>query len=224
MTACVTLPVSTSLPPMTSGISMPLALHLLEPQLEARALGRARRVVADRLVHRRRRAEDPGRAHERAFYGGVQRGRVRGPGLGRRRALARRASRLVYHELPTAGSRGPTRSTIRWPSACARTSAGSRVAFDDVELEVELGDAVPAGARRRPAAVPCGRGRDLRRARRARRPSERAPRRRHLLRREPLPALRPLPPRRRRGRASAATARSASSTSAGCWRWRASSC
>src|SRR5439155_8272611 len=38
----------------------PLALHLLEPPLQALALGGARRVVPDRLVARGRRAEDGG--------------------------------------------------------------------------------------------------------------------------------------------------------------------
>ena len=41
----------------------PLAGHLREPLLELGALGRARRVRADRLVDGGRRAEDPGGAH-----------------------------------------------------------------------------------------------------------------------------------------------------------------
>ena len=45
-----------------------LVPHLLQAQLEARALGRAGRVVPDRLVDGRRNAEDARSAHDRAFY------------------------------------------------------------------------------------------------------------------------------------------------------------
>ena len=116
----------------------PLVPHLLEPQLQARALRRSRRVVLDRLVHRRRNAEDARGAHAGHSMGvgmDVVAYDVPAWGVGE---LYFRERKLLYHELPRAGSASrragcPSRS----PSAWRRTSAASASRFDDVELEWE---------------------------------------------------------------------------------------
>ena len=114
---------------MTSGISIRSPCICSSAQLEARALGRAGRVVRDGLVDRRRRAEDPGSAHGAgillAWAWTWSRTSRRAGASGE---LWLEGGRLVYHELPRvrgSSRRGGAGRRIRSPSGCRRTSAAS---------------------------------------------------------------------------------------------------
>ena len=87
-----------------------------------------------------------------------------------------------------------------------------------------VGDAATALDRRGAPRGASRRGRLVRRARRARRPSARSAGRGRVLLDEPLRVRRPVPPRRRARTASAATATRGSTSSGGCSRSRVSSC
>ena len=166
---------------------------------------------------------DNSRRSRPAFYGREHgRGRVRRAGLGRRRALLQ-GRKLLYHELPRAGSANAARGS---PSARrahgGRTSAASACASTTSSWSGS-GRPVPGGARALAAGGSLGRGGHLRRARGPRRPAGRAPGGGHVLCREPPSRSSSRATAWSRRAAWAATARSAPTTSAGCSRSRVSS-
>ena len=208
----------------------PLALHLREPDAQLLALGRARRVALDRLVDRRGRSEDARGAHGADCRVGADardaaslRGRRlgRGGAVGRRRPRRRRprpadAGVSFAGAMPETHPRGtpgvPTETLSRKSARedngfvpellqrLHRYFAGEPVSFADVPLDEDWATPFQAALAGGAAQRALGRGRQLRRALRPRRPRAGGARRRHVLRREPLLALRPLPPRRLRRR------------------------
>ena len=68
-----------------------------------------------------------------------------------------RDGKLLYHELPSAGSvDARIAARIRWPSACRRTSAASASSFEDVEVEWEWGTPFQQALAEALRAVPWG--------------------------------------------------------------------
>ncbi len=122
----------TSLPPITSGISMRSLAHLLEPALQALAFGAAGRVVVDRLVARR--AAD-GRSRGCSclvHYGRWTRRTSCGSAAGRaaanRRSPGRSHGDSICSSTTSTAGRGCTRRACRRPSSARSrwTNAGSR--------------------------------------------------------------------------------------------------
>ena len=134
------------------------------------------------------------------------------------------AESSLYHELPRAGSATAVQGSHPLAERMQRVLPRGARPLRRRRARVGVGDAVPGGAGAGAAGGSLGRGRHLRRARGHRRAPGSASGGGHVLRREQLPARRPVPPRRLLLRARAATARSAPTTSAACSRWRASSC
>src|ERR671930_1371963 len=201
MTACFTLPVVTSFPPMTIGIS-----------------GRSCFICSSRTCRLARSGEPGAYSRTGSLRGGgtrkipgalidghcIGRGNpaVRGRRLGRGRALAgRRRSResrasargrpgRLGNSLLLVEDRRPNSVVFRRRTGLVRRCRYRRI----------VGDAVSGRRDRRAARDSLGGDGHVRRARRARRTSERAPGCRNVLRPQPLPTLRALPPSRFGGR------------------------
>ena len=183
-------PVRTSSPPITSGMSICCDSQLREASAELLPLGRARRVVANRLVVRLGDAEDSVGAHAVD-----SRMTARGRDARRRTrwtagAWASSGSRTAASSGTSLPSRGRRRRMDgggrRSSSGCARTSTGEDDAFEDVDRSISSTRRRSSSAARQDAARgPARRGRHVRRARRARRLAWRSACRRHVLRAQP---------------------------------------
>jgi hypothetical protein len=226
ITASTVSPVRTSSPPITQGRRVAL-VPFRRAFLQLGALGRAGRIVLDRLVRRRRRPEDAVRPSR--LYGGGRAVVATPPATGAWGAVARRGRAPVWHELPTRtleltragphGARPPT-ITLAVPVHAFATEpcrVARRIAayFEGERLPSTTSrstwvvHASAAGDRRRAARSAVRRDGHLRRAS-PRSPAGRGrPGRRRVLRPEPAAADLPVPPRVAAG-GSGATGRSGS--------------
>ena len=183
-----------------------LGAHVAQAPCEALPLGGPRRVGSDRLVDRARAGgRFRGRSWRRWYArrrGERQAGSVRSPGLGRRRAVARRGSRGLARASdsgPDAGREAPSHPLARRLVRVLRRR-GRRSSTTSSSTSMEL-LAVPACARGRATPGAAGRGRHATGSW----PRSRAARGRQraagtFCARNRLRDLRSLPPRRRRRR------------------------
>ena len=138
-------------------------LDALVPHLLAAAAGGSRapgepgRVVADRARSRAAAAEDARGAHDGAFYGAWHgRGPYDVPALGGRRALTSGPTRLVYHELPRAGSTTGDQRRASAGRAGPRLLPRRATSLRRRRARGRVGDAVPAAIADALRGVPWG--------------------------------------------------------------------